>query len=325
MSLFLKIKKSLTHNYRKTISKKIRDFTDPKSSRSRRGAEPIDDFSKFIPYLCDWYYASSGKRLHIDRPKTLNEKIQWLKIYDSTPEKSRLADKYAVKPHIAARLGDGPIRTAQPFGIWKSFDAIDFATLPRRFMLKATHGCRWNIVVQDQNHLDMEQARRSFAAWLDTDYAFCHGFEMHYSRIEPRILAEEFIGDDPRPDLYCVPFLYYKFYCLNGVPHFVRIGRIDEQERSFYAFADSEYRPLPGLFKKNAPMPLPPRSPNFAAMERAARELARDFSFVRVDFIESGGLVYFNEMTFTPTSGLLPWLSERQDRDYGALLTLPTD
>ena len=321
-----KNKKSITHNYRKNISKKIRNFTQPLSKRSLRGDQPIgDDFTGFIPSLRDWYYASSGKRLSIDRPRTLNEKIQWLKIYDSTPEKSRLADKYAVKAHIAARLGGGPIRTAQPFGIWRSFAEIDFAALPRRVMLKATHGCRWNVVVQDLRLLDMEQARQSFDDWLNTDYAFQNGFEMHYSRIEPRILAEEFIGDDPRPDLYCVPFLYYKFYCLNGVPHFVRLGRIDEQERSFYAFADSDYRPLPGLFRKHAPMPLPPCSPNFEAMDRAARDLARDFPFVRIDFIETGGAVYFNEMTFTPTSGLLPWLTERQDRDYGALLNLPID
>jgi hypothetical protein len=38
--------------------------------------------------------------LNLDSPRTFNEKIQWLKLYDSTPLKTRLADKYLARDWI---------------------------------------------------------------------------------------------------------------------------------------------------------------------------------------------------------------------------------
>ena len=42
---------------------------------------------------------------NIDNPKTLSEKIQWLKIYDSTYLKAYCADKITVREYCKQKLG----------------------------------------------------------------------------------------------------------------------------------------------------------------------------------------------------------------------------
>ena len=47
-----------------------------------------------------WYFRKTGKYLNLDNPQTFNEKIQWLKLYNSIPIKTLLADKYLVRKWI---------------------------------------------------------------------------------------------------------------------------------------------------------------------------------------------------------------------------------
>ncbi len=44
-----------------------------------------------------WYYKRTKRKLDLHNPETFNDKIQWSKLYDSTPIKTKLADKYAVR------------------------------------------------------------------------------------------------------------------------------------------------------------------------------------------------------------------------------------
>jgi hypothetical protein len=55
---------------------------------------------KYEEELKIWYKKVSGKILDLDNPKTFNEKIQWIKLYDSIPIKTLLSDKYLVKDYI---------------------------------------------------------------------------------------------------------------------------------------------------------------------------------------------------------------------------------
>ena len=56
--------------------------------------------------LQTWYQRVTGKYLNLDNPRTFNEKIQWLKLYDSTPIKTRLADKYLVRDWVKEKIGE---------------------------------------------------------------------------------------------------------------------------------------------------------------------------------------------------------------------------
>ena len=44
--------------------------------------------------LSSWYKRQTGNELHLENPITFTEKIQWLKLYDSTPLKTLCSDKF---------------------------------------------------------------------------------------------------------------------------------------------------------------------------------------------------------------------------------------
>ena len=48
-------------------------------------------------YLKIAFWARMHKRLDLEHPRTFNEKLQWLKLYDRQPRYTRLVDKYEVK------------------------------------------------------------------------------------------------------------------------------------------------------------------------------------------------------------------------------------
>ena len=47
-----------------------------------------------------------GKNLSLEDPKTLNEKISWLKLNDRTSLHTLCSDKYAVRQYIIEKIGD---------------------------------------------------------------------------------------------------------------------------------------------------------------------------------------------------------------------------
>ena len=97
--------------------------------------------------LCDWFYRKTGEELNLDDPHTYNEKIQWLKLYDSTQEKADLADKLKVREYVKKKVGEKYLINL--LGSWDDPGDIPFEELPDRFVLKANHGCGYNIIVKE--------------------------------------------------------------------------------------------------------------------------------------------------------------------------------
>ena len=94
------------------------------------------------------YEQRTGEKLNLDNPQSFNEKIQWLKIYDSTPLKTQLVDKYLVRDWIKGKIGEEYLIPL--LGVWNSFDEIDFDMLPQQFVLKCNHGSGWTVVVTEK-------------------------------------------------------------------------------------------------------------------------------------------------------------------------------
>ena len=278
-------------------------------------------FSKLRPEqyekaLKQWYKRTTGEPLDLDNPKTFNEKIQWLKLYDSTPLKTRLADKYLVRDWVREKIGEEYLIPL--LGVWDSFDEIDFDKLPDRFVLKANHGSAWNIIVKDKSALDIEDARSKFNAWLQTNYAFVNGgLELHYMNIRPKIIAEAFIENN-EDDLYD-----YKVYCFNGKAESVIYmrGRRREMKGAFY---DLEWNRLPFITINRRDDLMAPKPVCLDLLVQLSEKLAAGFSFARVDFyILNDGSLKFGEITFTPSNGQAKWDPPEQDRIYGDLIRLP--
>lgn len=269
------------------------------------------DFPKILK---QWYKKRTGKNLNLGNPKTFNEKIQWLKLYDNSPLKTKLADKYLVREWIEEQIGSKYLIPL--LGVWNNFDEIDFDKLPEKFVLKANHGSHWNIIVKDKSKLDKSKAKKKFDKWMARDYAFKAGLELQYKGIKPKIIAEKFI-EDTNGELND-----YKIMCFNGEPKFVWVdcGRYSNHTKNIY---DLDWNLQP--FKMTYPISKTPiaRPENLDKMIELAKILCKDFAFVRVDFYNVDGKIYFGEMTFTSMSGTDKFEPEKYDLELGNMLTLP--
>ena len=269
------------------------------------------DFPKILK---QWYKKRTGKNLNLENPKTFNEKIQWLKLYDNSPLKTKLADKYLVREWIEEQIGSKYLIPL--LGVWNNFDEIDFDKLPEKFVLKANHGSHWNIIVKDKSKLDKSKAKKKFDKWMARDYTFKAGLELQYRGIKPKIIAEKFI-EDTNGELND-----YKIMCFNGEPKFVWVdcGRYSNHTKNIY---DLDWNLQP--FKMTYPISKTPiaRPENLDKMIELAKILCKDFAFVRVDFYNVDGKIYFGEMTFTSMSGTDKFEPEKYDLELGNMLTLP--
>ena len=266
-----------------------------------------------------WYESVMGRKPDLQNPKTFTEKIQWLKLYDATPIKTRLADKYLVRDWVAEKIGAEHL--VPLLGVWDRFEEIDFDALPNQFALKTNHGSGYNLIVTDKSRLDLRpggEISRQFDYWMGLNFAFVGAFELQYLNIPPKIIAEEYIGDFSRADYD------YKFFCFNGVPKQILIVsgiHTDHHQRSVFDtdwnLQDFTLLPTPHV------VPPPPRPDTLEEMLRYAEILSEGFSIVRVDFYSVKGHVYFGEMTFTPLSGIFRFSRPEIDELYGSWIQLP--
>ena len=268
--------------------------------------------SRYRRELMLWYEDKTGHTFNLRNPRSYNEKIQWLKLYDNSPLKTRLADKFLVREWVKGKIGEEYLIPL--LGVWESFDQVDFAKLPDKFVLKANHGSGWNIRVTDKRSFNVSDARNKFHKWMNTDFAFVAGFELHYKGIRPRIIAEQYLGNGDLPD--------YKVMCFNGRPHYIWVDseRYSDHKRDVF---DLEWNLQPFTIHHPNSETAPERPQNLSLMIKLAEILCEGFAHVRVDFYEMDGKLYFGEMTFTSESGIGKFSSEEYDLLLGNLIRLP--
>ena len=268
------------------------------------------------------YRQATGQVMDLDNPKNFTEKLQWLKLYDSTPIKTRLADKYLVRQWVAEKIGAEYLIPL--LGVWDNFDDIDFDLLPNQFVLKTNHASGTNIIVRDKKTFDKENAREKINAWLAIDYGAI-SYELHYNNIPKKIIAEKFLSEGNLPDIN-----NYKFWCFNGTVHSCTLetGRAANGSLKDLCidFFDINWKHL-DIERSDHPNSKHPekiqKPKNFELMKELTAELCKSFAFARVDFYEVAGKVYFGEMTFTPGAGNFRYNSAGTNEELGKLLTLP--
>lgn len=272
---------------------------------------------ELIYELKRWYYLKTGKKLNLENPTTYDEKIQWMKIYDRNPLKSKLADKVAVREYIEREIGEQYLIPV--VGTVDFFDQINFEKLPERFVLKCNHGSGWNEIVRDKSKMDIPKIKRNFDYWMSLDYAFFSGFEMHYKDMERKILIEQYI-EQLDGNLYD-----YKIHCFMGVPKVIQvIGNRDIQNHTAkQAFYDTLWN---RLYMDTGDYPLYSKELSAPSkldeMLEIAKRLSKPFRYVRIDLYEISNQVKFGEFTFTPNSGIYQWSPKKLDKEWGDMVLL---
>lgn len=270
----------------------------------------------YVQELSDWFFGATGEILELESPKTYDQKIQWLKIYDTTPLKTQLTDKYLVRDWVKEKIGEKYL--TRLLGVWDSFDDIDFDALPDKFVLKANHGCAFNYIVSDKSKMNKSDARFKFYNWLKINYAYRWGMEPQYRDIQPKIIAEEYLENDDK-DLYD-----YKFWCFNGKPEYIQFLSERNKGGLKMAFFDTEWNKMPFVYDHPRLDHEVEKPENLDEMLEIAKTLSQGFCHVRVDLYRlNDGTVKFGEMTFTSCSGTCHWDPPEYNEILGDLIKLP--
>ena len=263
------------------------------------------------------YRATLGKKMQWKAPKTFNEKLQWLKLYDRNPVYTTMVDKFEAKQFAAQLIGEQYVVPLLG-GPWERFDQIDFEALPDQFVLKTTHDCGGVWICKDKSSLDRQAAKEFLEKHLKRDY-YSTGREWPYKNVKPRIFAEAFLAeleDDLRD---------YKFFCFDGVPKlmFIASERQSKEQETKFDFFDMDFNHLSIINgHPNSPNPIS-RPENFEKMKELAAVLSKGIPHLRVDFYECSGRLYLGEMTFSHWGGFVAFEPEEWDEKLGSWIKLP--
>ena len=282
--------------------------------------------ARIIPdklYLKIVFFVRFHRMLDFNNLNTLNEKIQWLKLYDRRPEYTKFADKYEVRKIIADKLGEEHLIPL--FGVWDSVDDIDYDILPNQFVLKCTHDYKSIVVCKDKNTFDFEAAKKVLRKKLKQNL-FWVGREWAYKDIKSRIIAEKYMVDESGVELKD-----YKLYCFHGEPDNMLVCYNRTKDHTDFKFFDLSWNFLPYIRgdeenkdnKDNGNLPQKPKS--FNEMVEIAKKLSKGYYFSRIDLYDVYGHVYFGEITLYPASGLGKDINAFADREMGRKLILPVD
>lgn len=256
------------------------------------------------------YKIVTGEKLNLKNPKTFNEKMQWLKLNDRKDIYTTMVDKYEAKKFVANIIGEEYI--IPTLGIYDKFEDIDFDKLPSQFVLKCTHDSGGVVICKDKNKFDFEKEKEKINQHLGENYYYA-GREWPYKNVKPRIIIEKYMEESGKEDI-----TDYKMMCFNGKVRcsFICLNRRSEEGLNV-DFYDTNWNKMPfERHYKNSKI-LTPKPKNYDLMVELAEKLSKDTKFLRVDFYEVEGKVYFGELTFYPGAGLEEFNPKEWDRKLG--------
>lgn len=267
-------------------------------------------------YLQLLYYGTFGKKLNLIQPKTFNEKLQWLKLYDRDPRYINMVDKYAAKKYAASIIGEQYI--IPTLGVWSDFEKIDFDKLPNQFVLKCTHDSGGSVICKDKSKFNFNDAKKRINKSLKRNFYYvCR--EWPYKNVLPRIIAEKYMENtNSNEDLND-----YKLMMFNGEHRcsFVCTNRYSHSGLNV-TFFDQNWRVMP--FERHYPKSKTniERPKSYDTMILLAKKLSKGIPFVRIDFYEIDEKPYFGEITFFPGGGFEEFQPEQYDQILGDWISL---
>lgn len=256
-----------------------------------------------------------GYKLDLKCPRTYNEKLQWIKLYDENILMPKCCDKYTVREYVTKKGCSQILNTL----LWEGFEAekIPFDSLPEKFVIKVTHGSTFNIICLDKSKLNIDDVILKCNKWLKAKFLPCYG-EWFYGIVKPRIIVEKFLDDgtDRLRD--------YKIYCFNGQPRFIGVDSGDEKGAHYKDIYDINWKLMKG-YKMAYPNSdfIIKKPKELNEMIYYAKILSEDFLHARVDFYIVNEKVIFGEITFTNSAGFGKVEPEEFSLKMGEYLYLP--
>lgn len=259
------------------------------------------------------FYLSTGRRLHLDTPVTLSDKINWIKLHDRSEIRKKVADRLQAREFVKEKIGSKYLIPL--IGAYDELTIEIWEQLPDRFVIKANHGSGMIEIVHDKKSRDPQKIINLTRNWQQTDYAE-FGREWVYKDLPRTIIVEELLETEENrvPD-------DYKFFCFHGRVEIFQIDfdRYGDHRRNFYDRSFTSvpariiYEPYEGTVEKPS---------NLDEAVAIADKLSAGFNFVRVDLYLMDNRIYFGELTNFPGNGFEPFTPEKFDRKFGEWVRL---
>lgn len=276
--------------------------------------------NKMIPsklWLKLEYYISINKELNLKNPRTFNEKLQWLKLYDRNPEYVNLVDKYKVRNYIEKAIGREYLIPL--IGVYDRYEDINFDELPDQFVLKPNHTSGDVFICKDKNKIDYNSLEEEVNSWLKREYYWYHR-EWCYKNIEPKILCEKFMVDESGVELKD-----YKFLCFNGEPKIIQVMSGRANGNYYLNHFDLDWNNVNIKRKTHKEsFNLIKKPDNLNEMIQISEILSREIPFSRIDLYKTSNQILFGEITLFPVSGYMDFANEELDELLGSWIELPS-
>lgn len=273
-------------------------------------------------------------------PRTFNEKVEYKLAWDRRPTLTRLADKVAVRDHVAAIVG--PEYLSRLLAVVDDPRLLDLGSFGPRYVVKPTHGSGAVIVVHDRAdpslrlpELPTDRGWTGRISWVRPEHlerarfdAMCdlwlrHGYwralgstEWAYRDIERRLMVEEFLEGDAHSARD------FKFHVMHGRVSWFHVNVTIDPVTYMTCFRrDGSVIPVRYVCEPAVPpVELPA---NIDDMIAIAEALGADTDIVRVDLYDVDGRIVFGELTNYPAGGRARFDPPEYDRILGADWTPP--
>ncbi|MDU4378984.1 MAG: ATP-grasp fold amidoligase family protein [Anaerococcus vaginalis] len=272
------------------------------------------DDKKFIEKM---FKATMDYPLNLENPKSFNEKLQWLKLYDRNPLYTKLVDKYKVREYISEKIGEGYLIPL--LGVWDDPEDIDFDSLPNKFVLKCNHNSGLGMCIcTDKSKIDIKKVKNELKSGLAQNY-YLNGREWPYKNVSRKIICEKYMTDETGKNLRD-----YKFYCFDGKPKIVGIYQDRNSDKETTGdFFDMNFEWVDLRFGMPNALNKPQKPQKFQEMIKIAEILSEGMPEVRVDLYISNNKIYFGELTFFDGGGFDKIEPLEWDYKLGSWIKLP--
>ncbi|MCD7956956.1 MAG: hypothetical protein LUG93_14655 [Lachnospiraceae bacterium] len=281
----------------------------------------------FVPFsdehnIIREYKKVFGVSPNLVNPQTLNEKIQWLKLNDHRDINTLCADKFASREFWKSYGEEHLVPLLFQTKDYRKVNSDNIREFP--CIVKCNNGCGTWQIIRDENNVDWKKLQKRCKSWLSSSKFFYKlTAEWQYKNIDNCIIVEKLLtnedGSIPND---------YKFHCINGEIAFIYCS-VARENGNYRVCYDNDWNKLPFIWVQkrkigrsdlNAVDIAPPQ--NLKLMSKIATDIAKNWDYVRVDFYECRGKLYYGEITLHHGSGHDVFSPEDYDLKYGQMLHL---
>jgi hypothetical protein len=271
-------------------------------------------------YLKERFLKVQGYPLDLNNPKTLNEKLQLLKSIYKKELHSQVSDKYKVREFLKKHFGKEfliplVLVTDNP----KDINAKTIPDFP--VIVKANHDAGNYQIIRDKKDVNWRKLQTDCKWWLSWNY-YKSDRELQYKLIKRKIIVEKLLvtkeGKIPND---------YKLNYINGELEFVYVS-VDREGGNYRNIYNSNWQPFNFKWASINKMAKTKRGPEipapetFVKMKELGTVIAKLFPYVRVDFYDVDGKLYFGEVTLCHGGGFDRFEPQEMDYEFGKKLAI---